>query len=50
MDRYTVSAHMRPGNDDYDDFASDRHTGLTLYVVLAGGVGLLAFLGWLLTL
>jgi hypothetical protein len=43
---------MRAAEDDFDERETRDRGGsaLTLYFVLGGGVGLLAFLGWLLTL
>jgi hypothetical protein len=43
---------MRIANDDYDGFTdrSDPRAGITLYLLLGCGAGLLAFLTWLLTL
>jgi hypothetical protein len=52
MYAYTVPAIMRLANDECDDseLIRDSRTGIVLYFVVAGGLGLLAFLGWLVTL
>jgi hypothetical protein len=49
---YTVPLPMRISNDPFEerDSSSDTRDRIALYVVLAGGAGLLAFLTWLLTL
>lgn len=49
---YTVTATMRTANDFFEETyrAQDIRSSLVLYVLLAGGAGLLGFLTWLFTL